>query len=170
MNITFAFITESLTIYLYSEVVSPDDKTTINFILMTRKGSKQQYKSLEVSVNSELAINLKDREQVSYQKGIIIIGRYEKNTIGNLFFLLVQAERVEKERVKRLTLDINERQEEEDYQEMLAAQQRPAVMNLNRERRQKYQHPKGAPDADLIFGNKQVFDQIGYILFCFLFE
>ena len=58
--------------------------------------------------------------------------------------------------MKRLTLDINERQEEEDYQEMLAAQQRPAVMNLNRERRQKYQHPKGAPDADLIFGNKLV--------------
>lgn len=38
--------------------------------------------------------------------------------------------------------------------EMLAAQQRPSVMNLNRDRRQKYHHPKGAPDADLIFGNK----------------
>jgi hypothetical protein len=33
---------------------------------------------------------------------------------------LCQAERAEKERVKRLTLDINERLEEEDYQEMLA--------------------------------------------------
>lgn len=111
---------------LESEIPS-EDKNTINFVLMTRKGNKQQYKSLEVSVHSELALNLKDREE---------------------------AEKMEKERVKRLTLDINERQEEEDYQEMLAAQQRPAVMNLNRERRQKYQHPKGAPDADLIFGNK----------------
>ena len=36
------------------------------------------------------------------------------------YFDLSQAERAEKERVKRLTLDINERLEEEDYQEMLA--------------------------------------------------
>jgi regulator of nonsense transcripts, putative len=28
------------------------------------------------------------------------------------------------------------------------------VMNLNRETRKKYQHPKGAPDVDVIFGNK----------------
>jgi regulator of nonsense transcripts 2 len=34
--------------------------------------------------------------------------------------------------------------------------QRPVVMNLNRERKHKYQHPKGAPDADLIFGPKKV--------------
>lgn len=103
------------------------ENSTINFVLMTRRGNKQQFKSLEVPVTSELAQNLKDREE---------------------------AERAEKEQVKKLTLDINERQEEEDYQEMLAAQQRPAVMNLNRDRRQKYHHPKGAPDADLIFGNK----------------
>ncbi|KAL1487315.1 hypothetical protein MTO96_008098 [Rhipicephalus appendiculatus] len=105
-----------------------EDKNTMNFILMTRKGNKPQFKSLEVPVSSELAQNLKDREE---------------------------AERAEKEQVKMLTLNINERQEEEDYQEMLAAQQRPVVLNLNRDRRHKYQHPKGAPDADLIFGNKK---------------
>lgn len=105
-----------------------EDKNTMNFILMTRKGNKPQFKSLEVPVSSELAQNLKDREE---------------------------AERAEKEHVKMLTLNINERQEEEDYQEMLAAQQRPVVLNLNRDRRHKYQHPKGAPDADLIFGNKK---------------
>lgn len=55
----------------------------------------------------------------------------------------------------RLTLNITERLEEEDYQEMLATQQRPQTTSLNRERR-KYQHPKGAPDADLIFGPKKV--------------
>ncbi|CAN8018740.1 unnamed protein product, partial [Ixodes persulcatus] len=104
-----------------------EEKNTMNFILMTRKGNKPQFKSLEVPVSSELAQNLKDREE---------------------------AERAEKEQVKMLTLNINERQEEEDYQEMLAAQQRPVVLNLNRDRRHKYQHPKGAPDADLIFGNK----------------
>lgn len=105
-----------------------EEKNTMNFILMTRKGNKPQFKSLEVPVSSELAQNLKDREE---------------------------AERAEKEQVKMLTLNINERQEEEDYQEMLAAQQRPVVLNLNRDRRHKYQHPKGAPDADLIFGNKK---------------
>ncbi|XP_054718821.1 regulator of nonsense transcripts 2-like isoform X2 [Uloborus diversus] len=104
-----------------------EEKPTINFVLMTRRGNKQQFKNLAVPVTSELAQNLKDREE---------------------------AERMEKQHVKLLTLNINERQEEEDYQEMLAAQQRPSVMNLNRDRRQKYHHPKGAPDADLIFGNK----------------
>lgn len=34
--------------------------------------------------------------------------------------------------------------------------QKPAMVNLNRERRHKYQHPKGAPDADLIFGRKKI--------------
>ncbi|PNF37933.1 hypothetical protein B7P43_G03899 [Cryptotermes secundus] len=106
-----------------------EEKCTMNFVLMIRKGHKQQYKSLAVPINSELALNLKNREE---------------------------AERAEKERVKRLTLDINERLEEEDYQEMLAQAQRPVVMNLNRERKHKYQHPKGAPDADLIFGPKKV--------------
>ncbi|XP_049955092.1 regulator of nonsense transcripts 2-like [Schistocerca serialis cubense] len=105
------------------------EKTNMNFVLMLRKGHKQQYKNLAVPVDSEMALNLKNREE---------------------------AERAEKERVKRLTLDINERLEEEDYQEMLAQAQRPAFMNLNRERRHKYQHPKGAPDADLIFGPKKV--------------
>ncbi|KFM57643.1 Regulator of nonsense transcripts 2, partial [Stegodyphus mimosarum] len=103
-----------------------EEKPTINFVLMTRRGNKQQFKNLAVPVTSELAQNLKDREE---------------------------AERMEKQHVKLLTLNINERQEEEDYQEMLAAQQRPSVMNLNRDRRQKYHHPKGAPDADKIFGN-----------------
>ncbi|KAF8777511.1 Regulator of nonsense transcripts 2 like protein [Argiope bruennichi] len=108
------------------EVKEPE-KPTVNFVLMTRKGNKQQFKNLAVPVTSELAQNLKDREE---------------------------AERMEKQHVKLLTLNINERQEEEDYQEMLASQQRPSVMNLNRDRRQKYHHPKGAPDVDLIFGNK----------------
>ena len=38
--------------------------------------------------------------------------------------------------------------------EMLVSLTRPAPANLNRERRVRYQHPKGAPDADLIFGSK----------------
>lgn len=100
----------------------------MGFVLMVRKGNKQQYKTFEADVNSELAQNLRDQEL---------------------------AQKEEKERVKRLTLNITERFEEEDYQEMLQQQQRPVTQNLNRERK-KYQHPKGAPDADLIFGPKRV--------------
>uniref|UniRef100_A0AAY4E8K6 Regulator of nonsense transcripts 2 n=1 Tax=Denticeps clupeoides TaxID=299321 RepID=A0AAY4E8K6_9TELE len=63
-----------------------------------------------------------------------------------------QAEQEERMRMKKLTLDINERQEQEDYQEMMQSlAQRPAQANTNRERRPRYQHPKGAPNADLIF-------------------
>lgn len=102
------------------------ESSTVNFTLLTRRGNKQSYRNLSVPVSSELALNLRCQEQ---------------------------AERMEMERVKRLTLDINERLEEEDYQDMLAS--RPATVNLNRERRNRYQHPKGAPDADLIFGPKR---------------
>jgi regulator of nonsense transcripts 2 len=110
------------------ELGKVEERNTINFLLMTRRGNKMQFKNLQVPANSDLAQNLKDKEQ---------------------------AERAEKERVKQLTLNINERLEEEEFQEMLATQQRHVVLNLNRDRRQRYQHPKGAPDADLIFGNKK---------------
>ncbi|XP_060521085.1 regulator of nonsense transcripts 2 isoform X2 [Cylas formicarius] len=100
----------------------------IGFVLMVRKGNKQQYKQFEADADSELAQNLKDQEQ---------------------------AQKEEKERVKRLTLNITERFEEEDYQESMSQQNRPVTQNLNRERK-KYQHPRGAPDADLIFGPKKV--------------
>ncbi|XP_054280661.1 regulator of nonsense transcripts 2-like isoform X1 [Macrosteles quadrilineatus] len=115
----------------YEQLQDPEteEKGTVNFVLMLRKGNKQQYKSVAVPTDSELALNLRSQEK---------------------------AERVEMEKVKRLTLDINDRLEEEDYQDQLCQNQKPAMVNLNRERRHKYQHPKGAPDADVIFGRKKV--------------
>lgn len=122
----------------YEQLQEPEEKNeSVNFVLMLRKGNKQQYKSLAVPVDSELAVNLKSQEK---------------------------AERVEMERVKRLTLDINDRLEEEDYQDQMSQMcfttnikgMKPAIVSLNRERRHKYQHPKGAPDADLIFGRKKL--------------
>ncbi|XP_044757061.1 regulator of nonsense transcripts 2 [Coccinella septempunctata] len=104
------------------------DNNKIGFVLMVRKGNKQQYKAFQADKNSELAQNLRDQEI---------------------------AQKEEKERVKRLTLNITERLEEEDYQELVQQQNRPVTQNYNRERK-KYQHPKGAPDADLIFGPKKV--------------
>ncbi|MGH0165810.1 UNVERIFIED_CONTAM: hypothetical protein FKN15_051066 [Acipenser sinensis] len=98
---------------------------TMQFVMLTRKGNKQQFKILNVPLSSHLAANHFSQQQV---------------------------EQEERMRMKKLTLDINERQEQEDYQEMLQSlAQRPAPANTNRERRPRYQHPKGAPNADLIF-------------------
>ncbi|XP_072528538.1 regulator of nonsense transcripts 2 isoform X2 [Salminus brasiliensis] len=102
-----------------------DINDTMQFVMLTRKGNKQQFKILNVPLSSHLAAN---------------------------HFNQQQAEQEERMRMKKLTLDINERQEQEDYQEMMQSlAQRPAPANTNRERRPRYQHPKGAPNADLIF-------------------
>ncbi|XP_030635202.1 regulator of nonsense transcripts 2 [Chanos chanos] len=103
----------------------PEISDTMPFVMLTRKGNKQQFKILNVPLSSHLAAN---------------------------HFNQQQAEQEERMRMKKLTLDINERQEQEDYQEMMQSlAQRPAPANTNRERRPRYQHPKGAPNADLIF-------------------
>lgn len=102
-----------------------DISDTMPFVMLTRRGNKQQFKILNVPLSSHLAAN---------------------------HFNHQQAEQEERMRMKKLTLDINERQEQEDYQEMMQSlAQRPAPANTNRERRPRYQHPKGAPNADLIF-------------------
>jgi hypothetical protein len=49
----------------------------MNFVLMIRKGHKQQYKSLAVPINSELALNLKNREEVS----LVIFVSYISTTL-----------------------------------------------------------------------------------------
>lgn len=110
---------------LTSGDVDADCGDTMPFVMLTRRGNKQQFKILNVPMSSQLAANHWNQQQ---------------------------AEQEERMRMKKLTLDINERQEQEDYQEMLQSlAQRPAPANTNRERRPRYQHPKGAPNADLIF-------------------
>ncbi|XP_046363443.1 regulator of nonsense transcripts 2-like isoform X2 [Haliotis rufescens] len=106
----------------------PEVDTAINFVLMTRKGNKAQFTNLNVPISAEFAAKFKEREQ---------------------------AEKMEKEKMKQVVLGIQQRQEEEDYQEMMASLNRPVPVNTNRERRIRYSHPKGAPDADLIFGSKK---------------
>lgn len=99
----------------------------IPFVLMVRggKGGKQQFKQFVAPSDSQLAINLKLQEEKI---------------------------REEKERVKRLTLNITERIEEEDYQESLMQTQRGSQQNFYaRPSKPKFKHQKGAPDADLIF-------------------
>lgn len=105
--------------------------TSVPFVLMLRgsKGGKQQFKTFDAPSDSQLAVNLKMQE------------------------LKIKEEN---EKVKRLTLNITERIEEEDYQESLLQQQSQKSPNFNRypkqNKPQKYKHQKGAPDADLIFG------------------
>lgn len=104
-------------------------KTAFNFAVMIRKGNKPQLCNMEVPSGSEFASQFKAREE---------------------------AERLEKEKLKQLTLNINQRIEQEEFQQELflnSGNQRANYMfNTNRDRHQKYNHMKGAPDADLIFG------------------
>ena len=101
----------------------------INFVLMTRKGNKQHFSNLNVPVSEKFAADYKEREL---------------------------AEKQEKERLKKVVLNIHERQEEEDYQELISSISRPTVTSFTRRepKPKQYQHPKGAPDAALIFGSK----------------
>lgn len=96
------------------------------FVLMVRgKGKQQQYKTFEAPSDSQLAIYLKDQEQKIKE---------------------------ENDSVKRLTLNITERLEEEDYQESLLQSQRsPASSKIRIQKAPKFKHPKGAPDVDAIF-------------------
>ncbi|KAJ0182050.1 hypothetical protein K1T71_002772 [Dendrolimus kikuchii] len=102
-------------------------KEGVEFVLMVRKGTKPQYKSF--SAPPELANNLQQQ---------------------------ALADKQEMERVKRLTLNISERQEEEEYSaESGGGSGGSGNPNRGQHVRQKYHHPKGAPDADLIFGPKK---------------
>lgn len=40
----------------------------MGFVLMVRKGNKQQYKTFQADVNSELAQNLRDQEQAQKEE------------------------------------------------------------------------------------------------------
>lgn len=101
---------------------------TFNFVVMMKKGNKAQYHNMEVPMQSEFA---------------------------NQFTSRINAEKIEKEKLKQLTLNINERIEQEELQELMQSFQSKIVFsaNTNRDRHQKYNHPKGAPDIDTIFGS-----------------
>ena len=70
-----------------------EEPRTIQFAVLMRKGQKQTLKEVAVPKDSEMAVNLLKQEE---------------------------AQRLEKERMKKLTLEINERQEEEDLNEAIA--------------------------------------------------
>lgn len=101
--------------------VEPKPQDTLQFMLMVRnnKSGKQQFKNFMTDSESELAKNLKLREEKI---------------------------RLENERVKQLTLNITERMEETDYQESLQA--RPASFNKKQPKFKPIKHQKGVPNID----------------------
>ena len=104
-----------------------EQSNTMQFSLLIRKGPKQSFKNFEVPLDSDLSTNLQRQER---------------------------EDRLEKERVKQLTLQINERQEEEEVIETLASMQRPTLVGTTRPERRTQQPHKGTPDVDWIFKSK----------------
>ena len=117
---------------------------TINFMIMTRtKGNKPLLKNVDVPFDSELVATLKAREE---------------------------AEKAEKKNIKKLILDINERREMEDRDAELerGTASGSSVSNANRDHRRRYQHQKGVPDVDIIFGNKYYQQFVFKSIICYL--
>lgn len=108
----------------YEQLQDTEVKQTdeVPFVLMIRsaKSGKHQFKNFVAASDSELAVNLKLQEQKIKE---------------------------ENERVKRLTLNITERLEEEDYNESL--QKSPAFSK--RPKYKPYKHQFGVPDTENIF-------------------
>ncbi|CAF4964143.1 unnamed protein product, partial [Rotaria sp. Silwood1] len=105
---------------------------TVNFVVMLKKNNKPQFYNMAVSSTSEMALKLKAREQ---------------------------ADREEKAQLKILTLNMSTRMEQQENEQesiMNVTNRTPPapILNFNREKKPKYIPPKGAPDADLIFGSK----------------
>ena len=73
--------------------------------------------------------------------------------LGEQFLAREEREMRERERMKQLTLEISERQEQEELSEALHQLQR-VTLGGGGNNPAKYRHNKGAPDADLIFGKK----------------
>lgn len=75
--------------------------------------------------------------------------------LGEQFIAKEEMEKNERTQMKQLTLEINERQEEEELQEAIQQLQRVSVGGQRDQHRgaRGFRPPKGAPDADLIFGS-----------------
>uniref|UniRef100_T1HBU6 MIF4G domain-containing protein n=1 Tax=Rhodnius prolixus TaxID=13249 RepID=T1HBU6_RHOPR len=99
---------QDIVVPMLGKTHKPNDKDS-SFVLLVRKGNKTQCKSLNVPSDSDLVKNLKYREEV---------------------------ERLEKEKVKKLTLDI-QRMQLEDSQEQ-QQDNPPPTTNVNHQRRVRY--------------------------------
>lgn len=104
-----------------------EESENLNFVVMLKKGNKQQFKDLQIPLSSGLAANIRDRQM---------------------------AEQQEQEEVKRLVLDYNQRQEEEIYNEMLAQQrQAGSEQSFRSHHRFNKRRPPEGNETSLAFAN-----------------
>ncbi|VDM03233.1 unnamed protein product [Schistocephalus solidus] len=110
-----------------------ENKGTVPFNLVVRKGNRPHVIPLAVPEDVQFAAR---------------------------FIQMEAAERAEKARMKKLVLEMHEAQKAADELEYghwgsdaVLAHQVPT--NVNRDRGVKYSHPKGAPDADAVFGTSR---------------
>ncbi|XP_020615608.1 regulator of nonsense transcripts 2-like isoform X2 [Orbicella faveolata] len=105
-----------------------EESENLNFVVMLKKGNKQQFKDLQIPLSSGLAANIRDRQM---------------------------AEQQEQEEVKRLVLDYNQRQEEEIYNEMQAQQRQAGSDQSSRSHGHRFNRrrlPEGN-DTNIVFAN-----------------
>lgn len=113
----------------YDQLQNPEpvqeESVTFTLMLKSSKSGKQQLKMFQAPFESALAQNLRKQKEMVRQ---------------------------ENEKVKRLTLNISERLEEEDYHESLQQGHKYSAVNKNKfYKPTKFKHQKGVPDADIIF-------------------
>jgi len=119
------------------------------------KGKKNweqlQEEQVEQEDNVQVVVMLRKGGKATTAKGISVSA---DSMLGEQFLAREEKEQRERTRMKQLTLEISERQEEEELTEALQQLQRVSMVGPGGARR-GFRPNKGAPDADLIFGNKK---------------
>ena len=110
-----------------------------------------QEEQMEEEDNVQVVVMLRKGGKAATAKGISVSA---DSMLGEQFLAREEKEQRERTRMKQLTLEISERQEEEELTEALQQLQRVSMVGPGGARR-GFRPNKGAPDADLIFGNKK---------------
>ncbi|CAB4029434.1 regulator of nonsense transcripts 2-like isoform X1 [Paramuricea clavata] len=98
-----------------------EEGNRVNFMVMLKKGNRQQLRDLKVPISSDLAANIREKQQ---------------------------EEQAEQEEVKRLVLDYNQRQEEETYNELMAKPRQSSPGNRYHGRRENKPKPTRYREAE----------------------
>ena len=129
--------------------------TSMTAPVSSGKGKKNweqlQEEQVEQEDNVQVVVMLRKGGKATTAKGISVSA---DSMLGEQFLAREEKEQRERTRMKQLTLEISERQEEEELTEALQQLQRVSMVGPGGTRR-GFRPNKGAPDADLIFGNKK---------------
>jgi len=134
-----------------------DKNSLTNMTAPVSSGAKKknweqlQEEQEEQEDNVQVVVMLRKGGKATTAKGISVSA---DSMLGEQFLAREEKEQKERTRMKALTLEISERQEEEELTEALQQLQRVSMVGPGGARR-GFRPNKGAPDADLIFGNKK---------------